>query len=250
MYNGRTFNREQLYFCGNYFDGAIYPVFQPPGRRRKRCHPTKEIQKKLNQRNAEKRLVRTVHMNFTADDLALTITFAQGNEPENENDALRIVQNFLRRLNRRYKKLGLVLKYIMAIEYGEKNGRCHAHLIISGGMDRDETEKLWGLGYANTKRLQFDADKGITGLAKYTLKDKHFYKRWSGSRNLIRPEPAEIDGQISVDDMREIAEMAEDGTAWQWFEEKYPEFRLVEASVERNEINHMLYIRFEMVRRE
>ena len=58
MYQGRTFIRESVYVCGNYMDADIYPVFQKPGRRRSRCKPTSEIQKRLNQKNAEKRLTR------------------------------------------------------------------------------------------------------------------------------------------------------------------------------------------------
>ena len=63
MYKGKTFNREQVYVCGEYMDADIYPVFQKPGTRRKRCKPTSEIQAKLNQRNAEKKLTRLVHNN-------------------------------------------------------------------------------------------------------------------------------------------------------------------------------------------
>ena len=245
-YKGRYFNREQIYFTGAYMDGAIYPVYQPAGKRRRKCRPTSSIQAKLNQRNAEKKLVRIVHLNFSAEDLAVTVTFRTGEEPKDEKDAQRIVKNYLQRLRRLYRKLGLELKYIYAIEYGGKKGRCHCHLIISGGVDRDLIEDAWGLGYANTKHLQLDPDTGLTGLSKYTVKDKAFYKRWVGSRNLVKPEPAEIDGQISMDEVKELAEKVEDGTAAEYFENLYPGYRLVEASVERNAINHGIYIRFEM----
>lgn len=106
MYRGRTFNRERVYVCGDYLDGDIYPVFQKPGERRKRCRPTSEIQKKLNQRNAAKRLTRIVHMNFTSRDLALHLTYDPAHTPESAEDALRIVQNYLRTLKRRYRKIG------------------------------------------------------------------------------------------------------------------------------------------------
>lgn len=82
MYQGRTFIRESVYVCGNYMDADIYPVFQKPGRRRSRCKPTSEIQRRLNQKNAEKRLTRLVHTNFTEDDIALHLTYRPGEEPE------------------------------------------------------------------------------------------------------------------------------------------------------------------------
>ena len=164
MYQGRTFIRESVYVCGNYMDADIYPVFQKPGRRRSRCKPTSEIQRRLNQKNAEKRLTRLVHTNFTEDDIALHLTYRPGEEPETKEGAQRDLQNYIRRLKRRYTKLGKEFKYISCTEYGKKTNRIHHHLIISGGLDRDEIEKLWGRGYANSIRLQFGPD-GVTGLA-------------------------------------------------------------------------------------
>jgi len=248
MYKGRNFNRESVYVCGDYIDGDIYPVFQPAGKRRKKCKPTSEIQEKLNQKNAEKKLTRLVHNNFSEDDIALHLTYRKGQEPVSEEEAQRDVYNFIRRLKRRYKKLGLELKYISCTEYGKRTSRVHHHLIVSGGMSRDEMEKLWGKGYANSKRLQFE-DDGVTGLAHYMAKDKHFYKRWNQSRNLVIPEPAQYDGQLNMEDIEEITGAIEEGTAYQWFEERYPDFELVEAYWYRNNINRGAYIHFEMRRK-
>jgi len=248
MYKGKTFNREQVYVCGEYMDADIYPVFQKPGARRKRCKPTSEIQAKLNQRNAEKKLTRLVHNNFTENDIALHLTYRNGEEPENEADALRVLGNFIKRLKRRYKKAGKELKYISCTEYGKKTGRVHHHLIINGGYDRDEIEKLWGRGYANSKRLQFEED-GVTGLARYIAKDKHFFKRWNQSRNLDIPEAAQYDGQLNMDDIAEIKEAIDSKSAYQYFEERYPDFELVEAVYTQNNINRGIYIHFEMRRR-
>lgn len=248
MYKGKTFNRESVYICGDFMDGDIYPVFQPAGKRRKKCRPTSQIQERLNQKNAEKKLTRLVHNNFTEDDIALHLTYRQGEEPADEAEAQKDAYNFLRRLKRRYKKLGLELKYISCTEYGKKNGRVHHHMILSGGMNRDEVEKLWGKGYANSKRLQFEED-GVTGLAHYMAKDKHFYKRWNQSRNLSIPEAAQYDGQLSMDDITDITDAIESGGGYQWFEERYPDFELVEAYWYRNNINRGAYIHFEMRRK-
>jgi len=248
MYKGKTFNREQVYVCGEYMDADIYPVFQKPGARRKRCKPTSEIQAKLNQKNAERKLTRLVHNNFTSDDIALHLTYRNGEEPESEEDAQRNLGNFIKRLKRRYKKVGLELKYISCTEYGKRGGRVHHHLIITGGYDRDEIEKLWGKGYANSKRLQFEED-GITGLAHYIAKDKHFYKRWNQSRNLDIPEPAQFDGQISMADVEEMTEAIETKNAYRYCEERYPDFELIEASYVKNSINRGTYIHFEMRKR-
>lgn len=245
MYQGRTFNREQVYVCGGYLDGDIYPVFQKPGKRRRRCRPTSETQKKLNQKNAEKKLTRTVHLNFTQRDLALHLTYDEEHRPEDAEEALRIVQNYLKVLKRRYKRLGIEFKYILSTECGGRGGRVHHHLIISGGMDRDELERLWGRGFANSKRLQFGAE-GVTGLAHYITKGGAMYKRWSGSRNLIKPEAAVSDGGVTMEETKMLAEAIEDGMAHEWFEERYPEFELIGCEAYRNGINRGVYIHFEM----
>lgn len=92
MYQGRTFIRESVYVCGNYMDADIYPVFQKPGRRRSRCKPTSEIQRRLNQKNAEKRLTRLVHTNFTEDDIALHLTY----RPEKSQRQKRVLSAICR----------------------------------------------------------------------------------------------------------------------------------------------------------
>lgn len=248
MYQGRTFIRESVYVCGNYMDADIYPVFQKPGRRRSRCKPTSEIQRRLNQKNAEKRLTRLVHTNFTEDDIALHLTYRPGEEPETKEGAQRDLQNYIRRLKRRYTKLGKEFKYISCTEYGKKTNRIHHHLIISGGLDRDEIEKLWGRGYANSIRLQFGPD-GVTGLAHYIAKDKLFFRHWNQSRNLVQPEPAQYDGKITMDEVGSLVDAIEEKNAWVQLEQRYPEYQLTSISYVRNAANKGVYIHFEMRRR-
>lgn len=248
MYKGKYFNRESVYVCGDYVDGDIYPVFQNAGQRRKKCKPTSDIQKRLNQRNAEKKLARLVHANFNERDIALHLTYRTGCEPENESAAQRDLKNFIRRLKRRFLNVGIEFKYISCTEYGKRTGRAHHHLIVSGGLDRDVVEHLWGRGYANTKRLQF-GDDGVSGLAHYMVKDKHFYKRWNQSKNLVIPEPVQFDGQLTMEDIADIVDAIESGREQDVFEKRYPEFELVEAYWCRNNINRGAYIHFEMRRK-
>lgn len=247
MYKGRLFVRENVYVCGDYMDADIYPVFQAPGKRRAKCKPTSEIQKRLNQKNAEKKITRLVHKNFTAEDIAMHLTY--DTPPESKERAQRDLANFLRKVKRRRAKLGLpALKYISCTEMGEKNGRVHHHIIMSGGMDRDELEKMWGKGYANSKRLQFRED-GITGLAHYVVKSREFYKRWNQSRSLEIPEAVVRDNAVTMEDVEEMEEAIEKKAQWQYFEERYPGFVLTEAVAVRNVVNRGCYISVEMRRR-
>ena len=108
MYKGRTFIRERVHVCGNYLDTEIYPVFQVPGKRRKKCRPTREVQEKINQRNAERRLTRLVHVNFSEEDLALGLSYDNAHLPQNTGEAKKRLQRFLRLLRGEYKKMGLV----------------------------------------------------------------------------------------------------------------------------------------------
>lgn len=247
MYKGRTFIRSTVHVCGGYLDGAIYPVYQPAGKRRSRCRPTSEIQKRLNQRNAEKKLTRIVHQNFCEADIVLHLTFRPGREPESLEAGKRELRNYLGRLRRLYRKNGLALKYITVAEYGKRGGRLHFHLILSGGVDRDALEKLWGNGYANSKRLQFEED-GACALVRYILKDRVTYKRWSGSRNLIQPEPQVKDGAVTLSEVEEMRDAIDSRNAWACFERLYPGYRLTEAVCEQNGVNRGWYIRFEMRR--
>ena len=68
-----------------------------------------------------------------------------------------------------------------------KKVRIHHHLIINK-MDRDEAEKLWGNGWANSKRLQPN-DFELTGVGKYIANQSK--DRWSASRNLKKPKVSE-----------------------------------------------------------
>lgn len=255
-YKGRTFVRETVHVCGEFLDADIYPVFQAPGKRRGRCRPTSDVQKRLNQRNAERKLTRLVHANFGEKDLALHLTYEDGRMPPDAESAKKELGKYLRKLRTEYRKRGIELKYITTTEVGKKTGRVHHHLILSGGVARDDLEQWWGRGYANSKRLQF-GQTGCTGLAVYMAKEsckqtdgvKISFKRWNCSRNLAHPEPAQYDGRMSRADQAALAEAVENGTIYQLAEAQYPEYQLIEAEAIRNEINGGWYIRLNMRRK-
>lgn len=141
------------------------------------------------------------------------------NLPGTVEEAENIVTNYLRRIAYRRKKLGLEpLKYILVTEYKySKDGQClkriHHHIIMNGGLDRDDVELMWTkdrinwkktddpeyrasikqLGWVNADRLQMN-ENGIEGLCKYIVKDPQGKKRYSSSRNLDRPETTREDG--------------------------------------------------------
>lgn len=203
----RTY-KERKYYCGEYMEVDIFPVYTNSKRRNARKKPTTEIQKHLNRKHSEGKLRRLLHTNFNQSDLFVTLTFNDDTLPATVEDAQRLLQNFLRRVKRVYGKMGLDVKYIYVLEYGTKHNRLHIHLVMSGGISREALTKLWGLGAVSLELLHFGKD-GLAALARYLTKgseddDRLTWKRWSGSRNLEKPRVSEREGRLSHRKMTDL----------------------------------------------
>ena len=237
----RTVYREKKYVCGEYLDVFIYPVFETgkhSGGKRVKRQPSTEAQKKLNQRHREEKLVRLLHANFTPEDLEIHLTY-KGAQPESDEEAVRNLRNYIRRVQRLRKKLGLPpLKYIAVTERGKRGGRYHHHVTLSGGMDRDELENMWTHGRANSRRLQFEED-GLAALGHYIVKSPVGKKAWTASKNLVDPEPRTRDGRISGRKARELAKNIKDNTQ---FEKLYPGYLVSAAEAFHNDVNGGCYL--------
>ncbi len=174
---------------GNMVESEIYPTYKcrqdiPRSKERKESN---EFQKKLNHENSKKKVVRIVNTNFVKGDLFITVGYADGYLPA-EEEARKDIQNYIRRIKRYRNKNGMSeLKYICSIGYEDdpnsKKVRIHHHIIMNY-MDRDVAEELWGKGRANSKRLQPD-DFELEGVAKYIAQQSKI--RWSYSKNLKKP---------------------------------------------------------------
>ena len=213
--NNRVVQRERRIYHGDYLDVHIFPVFQKAGKRRRKSKPSSQVQEKLNQKYREERLTYLINENFGKNGIEMGLGFDDEHLPQTYAEVQKAVRNFIRRIKRYRDNCNLPeLKYIYVIERGEKNGRWHIHMILSGGMDRDLLEDKWGQGYAHTYRLEFD-DEGLKGLAKYKVKEPQTEKecisekvrRWAASKNLKQPTiPKDRDGFISRETTREIRE--------------------------------------------
>lgn len=135
-----------------------------------------------------------IHSNFGEGDYHLSLSYGEEQLPKDEKDAKRIFGNFIGRVNYRLKKMGLPnAKWVCVNEQG-RNGRIHHHVIISCGLDRDELEKIWKCGFANTRRLQPDAKLGLLKLVHYIAKEckstddrPRSTRKWDSSTNLVKP---------------------------------------------------------------
>lgn len=269
--------REKVYKTGDYLEAEIYPVFHQGGgksRRKARYKPTSAMQARLNQRRAERELTRLLNENFKDEDYELTLTFTDEYLPEVYENALRMAVNYMRRVKRLYAKYGIKdLKYVIV----PGGGRYHFHIVMTGGVSREELEKLWKLGYANSKRLKF-AVGGVAGLAHYIanqLKEDEYggedlfggmnideetgevteerirkkgARRWSCSKNLVRPEPEVKDGRISQARVEELCTVDAESRAA--YEKLYPGYTFESAKGYYNPENGGYYIQVIMKKRK
>ena len=273
----RRLYREKIYRTGDYLDIQLFPVFNKANaRRKKRSKPTSEMQAKLNQRNAERALTRILNANFGEEDISVTLTYSAKDLPESFEDAERDAKNFLRRVKRLRAKKGLEeIKYVLI----PGPGRFHFHIPMNGGIGDKELQKLWPYGYCNIIHFQLN-ENGIEGHARYIAKQfedsddpdifdmfdineetgevtevqsaegrgqrKKGKRRYSCSKNIIRPEAEEKDGRISAAKVEEIATV--DSESRRVFEKLYPGYCLSDVRPYYNEENGGYYLEIRMYR--
>lgn len=260
------FIREKKIDCRAYREVDIIPRTNNveravKGKRGKRRKVTEPKQRNLNDKNARRYLTQLGNGNFGKSDLHVTCTYANGHLPATTEEAERIVQNWLRRIAYRRKKLGLPpLKYILVTEYGYHKDdleqqhpiRVHHHVIMNGGLSRDEVEMMWTaekinwrayekdpisyaatvekLGWCNADRLQPN-ENGIEALCRYLTKNPNGKKRWSSSRNLTRPvEQPPADHKYSRKQVERLAKSPDQGR--DFFQKQFPGYTITEIKPE------------------
>lgn len=168
-------------------------TYRKNGKRVKKKSITPEAMKKQNEKQAEAMLRMLIDNNFTTNDCYITLTYKE--QPATWEDAKKDIQNFIRRLKRRYKKLGKELKYIYI---AEGKTRIHFHMIINNAeLYSDEINELWPHGMHKLMLYQGRAEDAVR-LASYFVKEKRsacysdkedaFKRRWNSSKNLEKPK--------------------------------------------------------------
>lgn len=228
------------------------------GQRRSLGKPTKESQELVNERNRRMAFTRMIHANFEEErDVAVLLTFDESHNVETRAGAKAEVDKFIRRVKRAWNKREssaweiehnkgerLPLRYVYVIEGGDRK-RIHVHVVMTGGLSGRDIKELWGKAYiVNVRPLQGSAT-GMEALANYLSKQGGLEKgehHWYASRNMVKPETAEHNGQIGKDSVEELAKEIEDINAhigegvapteerFAAIEERYPGYYLAEAS--------------------
>ena len=248
---GRMGYRTRTVVAGPRLEVEVYPVFgrEAAGRARaaKIAGNTPEAMKKLNRERAIRHLIQLADANLTDQDIHLTLTYR--NAPT-EDRAWRDVDNFLRTVKRRRKQYGMTpLKYFYTVEGNESGSKekLHAHVLMSGGISREELETIWGNGWANADRLQPD-ERGLEAIIRYITKDQE-KRKWHRSRNMVQPKKRTSDSKVSNAKVKRIARGFE-AEAKEIMEKLYPKYRYVDVKVTVSDSVDGAYIRVLMRRRQ
>ena len=258
---GRMGYRRRTTVSGPRIDAEVFPVFGRKQRgelRRAKSQITRDAQQRANDERSRIHFIQIVEKNFTDKDVAMGLDYA-GKAPEPKRVEMDI-DNFIARVRRARKKAGLPeMKYVFAIggdempPAGYSGKRPHIHMIMTGGLDRDELEKIWGHGHANCDRLQ-PRDEGLGGIAVYFTRQKQDRapkkgaRKWRGSRNLDQPVPRSIDARIPNGKVKRIAYDFRN-EAKEVMERLYPGYKLQDCQVRYSDFIDGVYIRCVMRRR-
>lgn len=171
--------------------------------RSEKVKATQEQQKKVNTRQAERKLRLLMNANFGMGDYHVVLDYIrhEGEPDRTKEEMKKDIQVFLRECRKLYREAGIELKYIHVMEIGSKGAR-HHHLVMNK-IDTEILQKAWYKAYAGHNRVKvfpLDDSGNYAKLAAYFIKysDKHLKdgdsgklqgKRWAASKNLVRPEP-------------------------------------------------------------
>ena len=258
---GQMGYRRRTTVSGPRIDAEVVPVFgrnQRGDLRRAKSQATREAQQRANDERSRIHLIQLVEANFTEKDVAIGLDYAgQAPDPERVDKDIR---NFLARVKRARAKAGLSeLKYVYAIggdempAAGYSGKRPHVHMIMNGGIDRDELEAIWAKGRANCDRLQ-PRDEGLGGIATYFTRQKQDrpekpgVKKWRGSRNLKQPVRRSRDARMPNSRVKRIARDFRN-EAKDVMEKLYPGYQLQDVQVRYSDIVDGVYIRCVLRRR-
>ena len=280
---GQMGYKTRTWKAGERLEAELFPVY---GRakmsqvRAAKKNQTKEAQERANHARCIRREILLAEANFTSRDYFLHLTY-KGAEPSFER-AEKDVRNFLGRVKYLRKKSGLEdLKYIAVIEDGEGKKRIHAHMLISGGIHRDELERIWnrstvsGGGIIKAELLdtenglegaivymakelwakgyrrkpEDDAEDEIDGIARYMVHHVTRKRSWRNSRNLTQVYPTTSASKFSNRKVKLIARDFQ-AEAREIMERTYPGYRFIRCAVYYSDITDGVYIRAVMRKNE
>ena len=260
----KRYIREQWTLCGEQYAEVdlfwINEAEHKAGPRRKKELASSLAQQKRNDWHSRRYFVQLMEANFSADGFHIASTYDDAFCPDNEDQADRDVENYIRRVKWWLKKHGhnpAALRYVIVTEHqdpdpaaGLKEVRYHHHIPMQiDGLTKKEREEfrqaledLWStgrgemrepLGRINADRLQ-PGEGGLQALANYLLKYPKRKKRWRQSRNLRKPVYKRPNDTRWTGKKLELACKYDVEDAYVW-EQRFPGWRFVAAYPQFNE---------------
>lgn len=201
-----------------------------------------------NNELAIRKLTQILNENFSPDDWWVTLHYELHNRPTDIETAKKQLSKFFTELRKLYKDCGVELRYVRTTAFGDK-GALHHHIVIPKGVNTREITKLWKEIIKASQKArppQYTAlysDGEYSVLAAYicrqgennTAKEKNM-RKWTCSRNIKKPEPAEV---ITVDKVK----WKEPPIAWPGY---YIETDSIRAGI--NPITNRPYLFYRMVK--
>lgn len=166
---------------------------QPKGRKRlPKKNGTTAAQKKVNDRQLERKLTALMNHNCSGDWWYVTWTYEESKRPVNAEEFRKQAEKLLRDLRKIYKSQDKICQYIWTGEVGSRGG-CHIHMVLSP-IDMRLLKEVWPYGWTTIKPMSRSGQ--YSRLASYFIKyfqktrgtDRAIQgKAYNCSRNLIRP---------------------------------------------------------------
>lgn len=164
------------------------------GSRRKKENKTSEAQKKVNSRQAVKKLTWIFNENYDGTSLYITFSYDRDKRPAGKEELKADIEKLLRKIREIYKAEGRGAKYVWVAEVGER-GAAHVHMVLND-IDTKKLRKCWNKGWITIKPL--DESGQYRKLASYFVKysektmrtcEGFSGRRYNSSKNLKIPEP-------------------------------------------------------------
>ncbi|MGM0258236.1 rolling circle replication-associated protein [Enterococcus sp. AZ102] len=270
----RSFVREKRVYAGEeYMEVSLFTRtveqerYCKSAKRSKRKNVSRPVQNNLNDRNSKRYAKLLIYANFTRNDYYLTFTYNDKHLPKTPAEGKKHQDNTLRKLKRLYEKSGKELKYMWftSYQFDDETGyikRIHHHVLVNGGVDRDEVEKSWSLGRGKKKemlgrtqaRLIQPGENGLDELIKYlTVQEKWENRQWkkgqkkySSSKNLVKPQEVKNDHVWSLKKLGQIG-LSNDAGEEQILK-RFPGYQIVNNPEPKYHDDLGWYVQYELIK--
>lgn len=160
-------------------------------KRKPRKNPTPESVAKINMINQERELTAKINGNFHPGDQWVTLSYPEAHSIE---FCMHKIDRFKCNIRSLARKLGIKYKIVESTGIGQKKGKPHHHIVISGSITREMIIRYWPEEYVHIETLWSSGN--YHRVAKYMLKNAYqskdergkFSKAYRCSRNVTTPK--------------------------------------------------------------